>query len=94
MRDLSEPQQSEVGVVAPLVVLFVKKFRHGVKLLIIEDEHAVLICEYTGTITKHDATTKARTMHREDMFSICQDEIFVVCWRSMSDNGCGYSEGK
>lgn len=45
VMDLSELQQSEVGVEVPFVVLFVKKFKHGVKLVIIEGEHGVLIWE-------------------------------------------------
>lgn len=39
----SELQQSAVGVEVPLVVLLVMKFKHGVKLVIIEGEHGVLI---------------------------------------------------
>lgn len=46
MSDLNELQQPEVGE-DPLPLLPVMKFRHGVKLLIIDAVHGVLICPLT-----------------------------------------------
>ena len=43
IRDLNEPQQLLVGDVPPLL-LPVMKFRHGVKLVIIELVHGLEIC--------------------------------------------------
>lgn len=46
ISDRNEPQQSDVGDV-PLLVLPVIKLKHGVKLVIIEVVHGVLICPFT-----------------------------------------------
>lgn len=43
VMDLRELQQSEVGVELPFVVLLVMKFKHGVKVVIIDGVHGVLI---------------------------------------------------
>lgn len=51
MRDFNESQQSRVGD-EPEPVLPVMKFKQGVKLLIIEVEHAVLICAFVLKIVQ------------------------------------------
>jgi len=53
MRDLNELQQLPVGD-EPLLVLPVIKFMHGVKLLIIEVVHGVLICPFTEITSRVD----------------------------------------
>ena len=53
MSDINEPQQPLVGD-EPLLVLPVKKFRHGEKLEISEAVQAVEICPLTEIIERVD----------------------------------------
>ena len=53
MRDLNELQQLAVGD-EPLLLLPVIKFMHGVKVLIMEAVHGVLICPFTEITRRVD----------------------------------------
>lgn len=55
ISDLNEPQQLCVGDDEPFPLLPVIKFKHGVKVEIIEAVQAVEICPLTETIERVDS---------------------------------------
>lgn len=63
-RDLSEPQHWVVGEV-PLPVLPVMKFMHGVKLVIIDAVHGVVICALIGVIDIARMNIDITVMHMD-----------------------------
>lgn len=66
MRDLSELQQSAVGVL-PLTLLLVTKLMQGVNVVIIEGVHGVVICPETGENTIVAEIARAKIKKRKAM---------------------------
>lgn len=81
VSDLSELQHDEVGDV-PLRLLLVTKFRHGVKLEIMEGVHGVVIWPRTGTVVIERAMAMARRGRESERGLKCF--IFVKSWRQRS----------
>lgn len=57
IRDLTESQQSAVGEILPFALLPVMTFIQGVKVVIMEDVHAVFICPFVFIIVTHSNTS-------------------------------------
>lgn len=67
VRDLRESQQAVDGEDAPFPVLPVIKFIHGVKLLIIEIVHGVLIWQSPGTTKKRNIVTDTKFRRKNEL---------------------------
>lgn len=69
IRDFKELQHSLVGEF-PLLLLPVMKLKHGVKLVIIEAVHGVLICALTEVIQATNTADNIRTALRPSINKI------------------------